>query len=594
MPGIFLLSGPTIQDHINEFDRLRPLGAHNNKLKIIGEVQLHDWLIGRVITQLNHEDAIFEGSDGISVLFDGYISDFVGMQPENTITGGPAALIAKLYRESGQSCTLGLRGSFVTLIVDHNNETAFLFNDRMGSRPLFFRELSKESIAICPEVSLAASLSPKLTELNQEAVGEFLTRGTFCVDHTLFNDIAKFPQAGKLIIKKHHHEIDNYWKLQFSDSPLNANVNDLVDEYHHLLVQATKRCLKSIRKPILFLSGGLDSRLVLACLLTAGMKEIPAVSWESVDMPGDDAEIAEALATHCRLPFTKYNFSLRDFPETAKQAVSRADGRAFILDCPSLIYLWDKLSNEYDSFFNGDEWRVGWRGNASSIADALDSIGLFCFGDASRISDWFSPQVSKSISKAMKKRQLMIAENTGENNLSNVKDIAFYQERNGNGHNGFTAAKLALLEQARPMLDEDVINFITKLPIEMRVDKLLTKRLLANKYPDLNAIPYSQTDSLPLGNAFSDVLPTNDIFQQFVIFHLTETLHPQLKELLDYPCFTRTLKAMSEGSALPQIRRNWFASLPGIYRFLPQKNRVHPMTGALRLLELNLYGVRTL
>ncbi len=589
MPGIILFSGSILQDPSNDFVLNSNPKLYSKKLSLVGEVRLQDWLIGRVITRLNREDAVYEGADGISVLFDGYISEFVGTQNMNITTHKPAAAIAHLYRELGQKFLAGLRGSFVALIADNSSGTALLFNDRLGSRPLFFRELNKGSIVVCPEVIMASSVQPRLATLSKEAVGEFINRGGFCFGRTLIKGISKFPQAGKLTLKKGQHEIDNYWRLQFSKTPLDVNENDLIEQYDYLLLQATRRCLKSVKNPVLCLSGGRDSRLVLSCLLKEGIKGIPAVSWEAEDTEGDDLAVAKKVANHCRLPYKIYKIRMCDFSKTAGEAVRRADGHPFILDAPSLIHLWDQLGLEHDSFFTGDEWRIGWRGNVSSIPEAFNAIELSCFEDSWRVAEWFRRPILKTISTAMRQSRLANARNTGETNMNSIKNILYYQERIGNWLNGWSAAKLDILEQARPKLDEDVIDFITTLPVEMRTDQLLTKRLMARKYSDLDALPYSKADSLPLGRNFSNALPCNNNLQQFVISNLTEKLHPKLIELLDLHRINSTMQALSKGNPLPQRRGGWAGSLPGLWRIMSKKNQVDAMTGALRLLQLSLY-----
>jgi len=587
-PGISVLAGIFDKNYVCEEDSIASGMYRQEKVGLKGRIKLGDWLTAELYSQYPSKLVVHIDSNDVSVIFDGYISDFVGSEKSRVPYYQSATGIADLYKSLGEGFVVDLRGSFTILIADNRKRKAILVNDRLGSRPLFYRELASGSLLVGPSLRAASIFSPQLNELNHEAIGEFLTRGCYCSDHTLYKNVFRFPQGGKLVIQKSRYKISRYWSISFSEKSSGAKLKDLVEEYDSLLMQATKRCLISVQNPVIFLSGGRDSRLVLGCLLSAGIKDIPAVSWENDDADGDDAKVAYKLANHCNLPFNLYKIMLTDFHLTARYAVRRVEGRAYVLDAPSLTNLWDKLGRYHNSFFNGDEWRVGWRGSANSIDQALDHIGLFCLDDASRINDWFSPSISASIIRAMRQTRLQIAAETNEKDLNNIKDKLFYQERTGNGHNCFTAARLDMLEQARPMLDEDVVDFVSTLPVERRSDKLLTDNLLETKYSKINTLPYSIKDSLPLGHTSYEFFCSENSSNNYILENF-ESIHPGLLEVLDEKQFKKTLSALLKNESLPEMRKKWVDKIPGAWRFSHQRNLVHPLTGILRLLELNLF-----
>jgi hypothetical protein len=115
-----------------------------------------------------------------------------------------------------------------------------------------------------------------------------------------------------------------------------------------------------------------------------------------------------------------------------------------------------------------------------------------------------------------------------------MKDELYYRERVANLLNGFSARRLSVCEQARPLLDEDVVDFFTRVPHALRLDKRLARDLLADRFPDLAALPYSTKTSVPWDEAiFLRLLAERPQIKAFILGHLTDRLCEPLASLFD-------------------------------------------------------------
>lgn len=588
-PGILIMAGEACQPYEHRKDIEKILKRHYDfPLKPYCKVTANNSLIAYGITRQPSEHNYYSGEDGISVIFDGYLSDYIGSNLYNSCSSSFAQTIEKLYRSFGLSFLNNLRGSFICLISDQRQEKAYLFSDRQGSRPMFYRELAVGSLVYAPQVKFLASLEPRLECLNPSAVGQFLIRGCFYGNDTVYEGIHKLPQGNITSFTRGQLSSQQYWSFQFKESHKTLSDRELIDELDHLVSKATRRLLAVPRSPVLLLSGGLDSRLMLAYLLKEGAGEIPALSYRVHNTDGEDHIVAKRLSEYCGLRHETYEIHEDDYRSVAQKEVLAVDGRVQVLDSPS--NRWEYIGEHYDCIFIGDEC-FGWGRTTSTISEALDVIGWFNLDQTHRIADWLKSGARRSIYSEIKIIQNHLVSQSGETDPNNIKDKLYYTERMGNMLNGYGARRLWLMEQARPFLDEDVIEFISKLSIDQRQDKSLAWKLMEAKFPDLHAIPYSKRDSVPWWPPqFVRITEKNEALCDFIVSNLTDKLNPQLAALFDQKRLAQTIPALFQNRHIPPLGRDWWVRLPGLWRFSRDRyDKVGPVRSALRLLGLTLY-----
>lgn len=553
-------------------------------------VKVGDWLKACVRNELTGGLSTHRSDDGIQVILDGYITDVEGITTginERVL----CEFIVDLYQRHGAMFPRWLRGSFVGVLVDSKQDSVFVFNDRRGSRSLYLRVDEPGSILISSEVATAAAAYPHHRELNDIAVGEYLLRGAFYGNDTVFNGIEKIPQASVMVIKPRTVESKVYWMLEFN--PRASTVfteGEAVEECNHLLCQATKRLLNVVHKPVLFLSGGVDSRVVAGCLMAEGETDFDAATYGYSTDDGDDIDIARQLAIRYGWNHHVFQICPNKFANYFQDAVRLVDCRADVLDAPSLVEFWQSLGEEHDSFFIGDEC-FGWRGEVNSSLEALDAIGWWGLEKSERIAGWFHPQVRRKVRRGIRRKLRSLLQIVGQPNYTDVKDRLYYQERFGNLLNGQLGAKQHFMVSAQPLVDEDVMDFISQLPRSYRLNKALLRLVLASKYPALDKVALAQAKPLPSGTVVSPTEIWRERYvAEFVDNVVFQMASPELDELFDMALLRKTFLALVAEKALPTVQLGGLRELPGLWRFLPvHENRVHATTGLLRVLGLKLY-----
>lgn len=584
IPGIVLTTG-SFASPLG--DCPQPLAPWLESPWLKGRFQLRDWLFAVVLTRRERGDSVFrEGA--VAVLFDGFLTNLSELR--RSFPGdSEAAVVAACYEHYGHKFPVELKGSFVCIVLNSERQEALVINDRLGSRPQFVAEDDSGGLLVGPEVGLLASWPAVDTTINPLGVGEFMTRGAYYSDHTIFKGIRKLPQASILRIRKDGYEELRYWKLTYRMRDTKCSEADLIEECDALIRQATRRLLQSFAKPVIFLSGGVDSRLVLGSLRAEGADSIKAITWGLDRDREDDIQTATALAKRHGISQSFFPIGVDGLPEHAEDAVRQVDGRVDVLDAAGLIHVNRDIGGRFDCYFNGDEC-FGWRGAARSTAQALDIVGWWNLDEVSRLADWIRPAKRREIHSGISELFEKIVSETGESSPTDLKDQLYYQERLGNLINGQVAGKLAFLEAARPLIDEDVVEFVRTLPPFYRNRKYLLRETLARKHPSLGDIPLPSRGSLPMGEDFASVLPKDKELQNFLAESLFDRLDAGLGELFDVDRVRRCYVALCKGEPLPPIEVGLQHRLPIVWRWMrPPTNRVHPMMAILRLLGLNLY-----
>lgn len=583
MPGIHLVSGVgKSKEAVPDTVQAIPSGFFLHVL------EGNEWLSAAVCTRLTKEQSCHENVDGgVQVLFDGYLSDVVETGSAGDWRNRPARAISVLYGEFGKGFFSRLRGSFTFLIVDRRSKKALLVSDRSGSRPSFYHGRGRE-VGVAPTVYALCRSSGASMAVDDASVAEFLLTGAYRQGYTLFRELYRLPQAGVLEIDGiGNRQTWRYWRLRFE--PQEASEQELISRCDEVLRQAVTRASAAVPNAVLGLSGGLDSRVVLGYLREAGVSKIPVVCFWERGTSGDDSEVAKALAGKLDLPIISHEFDMADFRETVELAVMKADCGAEVIDSAPLTRLWGRLGEQFDGFVNGDEC-FGWHGLVSSERAAFTEIRWYRLQQASRLADWLNADARRELENKVDQRLNELACEGGPMRPNDLKDWLYYEERLGKMLNAFTASRLMDLEPLRPLVDEDVIDFVSGVPEKWRDDKLLLRRTFQERFPDLDGMPYSTRDVLPVADSFRRRFIADTGLQEFFRDHLVDGLSPALRDLLDEDRFRKTFYALAKGEPLPPLKGDYLARIPGLWRLRrPPENRVAPFAAILRLLQLNIY-----
>jgi asparagine synthase (glutamine-hydrolysing) len=189
-------------------------------------------------------------------------------------TRSDTEVILHLYEEMGERCLERLRGMFAFAIWDEGERRLFAARDHLGQKPLFYRHAGDE-LAFASEIKGLVPLLPGRPELDPAALHQYLSLRVIAPPLTMFRGVAKLPPAHSLTFSEREGlRIRRYWDLAY-EPKLRGSEEELLDGLEERLVEAVRLHLVSDVPVGAFLSGGLDSTLVLALATKHGAAPPP-------------------------------------------------------------------------------------------------------------------------------------------------------------------------------------------------------------------------------------------------------------------------------------------------------------------------------
>jgi asparagine synthase (glutamine-hydrolysing) len=174
-------------------------------------------------------------------------------------------LWAHLYEDRGEGFFDKARGQFAVALWDRNSRTAILGRDRVGICPLYYAQADGWLLWGSEVKALLAS---GMVPARPDPKGIDLFFNTFCAgtSRTFFDGITSIPPGHYLRVRDGRFELKRYWDLDFPDAGQERRLDDstpLVDELEFLMRQAVERRLRGDVPVVSYISGGLDSTVVL-------------------------------------------------------------------------------------------------------------------------------------------------------------------------------------------------------------------------------------------------------------------------------------------------------------------------------------------
>ncbi len=244
--------------------------------------------------------------------------------------------LAKLAEQP--SFPAALNGRFHGMLVDALTGVATLFNDRFGMHRLYYYQAAG-TFYFASEAKAILSVCPETRELNFQSFGELVSCGATLENRSLFKGIGILPPASKWTFRNGAlHQRNTYFNASAweNQEPLAA------EPYYSALLDAFQgsvaRCFSGSEDIAMSLTGGLDTRMVMACRQPA-RDALPCYTFGSMYRENQDVRRARELAQHCHQDFqvlTAGRDFLSQFSKYAERSVYLTDGCVDVSRAPDL------------------------------------------------------------------------------------------------------------------------------------------------------------------------------------------------------------------------------------------------------------------
>ncbi len=269
------------------------------------------------IIDVSTGDQPMVGESGCVITYNGEIYNYLELrrelEAENATfrTTSDTEVLLKLYERDGEKCLDRLIGMFAFAIWDPNRKKLFLARDRLGKKPLYVFE-ADGFFAFASEIKALLTLEEvrDSSEIDLEAVKDFLSLGYILTPKTIFRRIKKLP-AGHYTWYEPGNGMATpveYWDLSAAFmAPKFANGSDTQERFKALFDDAVRLRLRSDVPLGGFLSGGLDSVSVVASMASESASPVSAYCIGFDEPSFDESAYAKAAARHLKVDLTVSN-----------------------------------------------------------------------------------------------------------------------------------------------------------------------------------------------------------------------------------------------------------------------------------------------
>lgn len=401
------------------------------------------------------------------------------------------------YKKINLDFLRDLEGAFHIVILDGNRRQLMVINDRLGTLPLYWSQ-DAEKIIFSQKIQYMKNFSWQ--DLDEIGFLTFLVAGYCYHDRTLFKDVRYLTPASILTV-----DLDTlrttqtrYWNLVYRLPPKRLNTRDLCDQLNDTIMTSVSLFTpeESHTHAGIFLSGGWDSKGILGALLR--QKHPPAcvvANGENDHFPYSDTFIARQIARKENIPYRLNQKNPYVSELVIQDGINNCE---LITDSSPEVFGQHRIApsvlQNLDFIFKGDEiW--GWQDYAFNREQAIGHVMPNQISPA--LKQMLSPSLAASAADIYLDEINRIWAGCENEQWNDQKDYLYLYGRVNRYIFGVGDSDEQHIEVRRPFLTSAVLNVISNIPSELRIQKNLFKQMLIRHYPRLVAFGDAYTSSIP-------------------------------------------------------------------------------------------------
>jgi asparagine synthase (glutamine-hydrolysing) len=408
-----------------------------------------------------------------------------------------AELLLHGYESRGMEFLRQLDGKFVAAIWDARRRRVILTCDRFGMRPLFYATVPGRLLFASEIKALLADPSLPRRD-NLRGIAQFFTYGQLLGQDTLFDAVQLLPAAGWLTydLDEDRLSLNRYLPNGAPSPSAGATRSEMLDRIDHAFGRAVGRSVAGTNRLGLSLSGGLDSRTVLAAI----DPERP-IATVSIGMDGSmDHQSAAEMAQLAGRPHHQCILGdgfLGRFEEHLKQMVRLTDGH-YLSQCIVMPTLPRYRELGIEVLLRGHAGELLHMHKAYNFS--LDAEGLTLRDEAS-LEDWLFRHLQTYMLEGTDGRLFVPAVRHQMEGLARESLRACLRESDGvapplhriwqlfisqrlRRETAMSLVKFGSLVETRlPYLDRELVEALFAVPPELKLGETIQAHILRRRNP---------------------------------------------------------------------------------------------------------------
>lgn len=220
-------------------------------------------------------------------------------------TKSDSEVIVHLFEDHGLCFPEKINGMFAIALWDDNGQRLVVVRDRIGIKPLFYSE-EKNRIVFASEIKAIIKSGIIDPTVNCQALDDYLHFGYIPSPESVLRNVHKLPQGCMLVCSPRDISLQKYWSLPLKNE-FRGSENDLLKNLEDLMFDSVSMQTRSDVPLGVFLSGGLDSTLILYMASRISRERVKTFTLHYDDAQYDESVYAKEVANY----FSSEHFELR-------------------------------------------------------------------------------------------------------------------------------------------------------------------------------------------------------------------------------------------------------------------------------------------
>ncbi len=242
----------------------------------------------------------------LHITFNGEIYNFLELRAELEAAGHrfrsqtDTEVVLAAYDQWGLDCVERFAGMFAFALWDEPRRRLWLVRDRLGKKPVYYSEHGG-LLRFASELKSLVADAAFPRELDRESVRLYLRYGYVPSPRTIYVHARKLPPAHQLVWEHGSVRVSRYWDplayaVRADRRPADVIARDLEER---LVLAVRQRMIADV--PLgAFLSGGIDSSLIVALMQEQSRAAVRTFTIRFDDPAYNEADHAAAVAAHLR------------------------------------------------------------------------------------------------------------------------------------------------------------------------------------------------------------------------------------------------------------------------------------------------------
>jgi asparagine synthase (glutamine-hydrolysing) len=502
--GILNLNGETVSPMIlkNMTDSIVHRGPDGEGQYIDGQIGLgHRRLAIIDLSHAGHQPMI-SADKRIILSYNGEVYNFRELRIELERLGHQfhsqtdSEVVLNSWVEWGEDCVHHLNGMFAFSVWDNKNKTLFLVRDRYGIKPLYHAQWGDTFLFGSEQKAILEHPVAKKV-IDKKALLEYFTFQNIFTNRTLLRKVKLLPPASIAKIQFGRDtslRIQQYWDYHFEE-PINQNdPREYCEELDRLLKQAVSRQLVTDVELGSYLSGGMDS----GTLTSLASKQLPYIktftcgfdlsSASGLELAFDERNKAEAMSALYKTEHYEMVLKAGDMERCLPKLANHLEEPRVGQSYPNFYAA--QLASKFvkvvlsgaggDELFGGYPWRYYRAVSNDNFEHYIDQYYSFWqrLIPNTEIKKVFAP-IWKDVKDVWTRDIFRDVFLTHKNELNSPEDYinhSLYFEAKTFLHGLLVVEdKISMthsMETRVPFLDNDLVNFAMKCPVNLKLNNL--------------------------------------------------------------------------------------------------------------------------